>query len=167
MSIQEVNQKRTSLFQWLVLPKEQRFPSTYVEKARELHVTTQTLINWEAKYFQEWKRQQKGNGAVDITSLSYEDMVALWKKIMVELMQGDRGTAEDRKTFGKYLGILTEKTEHTLKRDIDADEYFRIREEAKRRLGQFSRDRGLLPESALLSVEIREGEGQTEGDNPV
>lgn len=162
--IKETKAKKESLFQWLDLPPEQRVPSMWVEKAKELGVTTQTLNNWNKFDYPKWKK----NGQIDLATLDHDGMVTLWKKVMVKLVEDGGATAEDRKTFAKYLGLLIDKSEHTLKRGtLDADEYFTIRGEAQRRLGEFHRARGLQSRPALLPEEIRDGAGQTSGDNPV
>lgn len=160
----DINAKKTSFFQWLDLSKEQRFPSTYVDKAKELGVRVQTLNRWEREGYST-KEDSIGRG---IDFENEDELRKRWVRNQVELVLGGKATAEDRKTLGKHLGLLIDKSEHTLKKGtLDADEYFTIRAEAERRLGQFSRDRGLLPEPTLLSVEVREDTGQTEGDNPI
>lgn len=73
-----------------------------------------------------------------------------------------KGNAQSQKLFAQLAGKLVEKSE--VKVGLTADDYYRIREEAKRRAGgdngEADRDRSLLAESAVLPEEVRQDTGR-------
>jgi hypothetical protein len=149
---------RQEIITWLKTSSTIREPKTKSALARKLGTTPQTINNIQNELR---KGKKTGNGGVDITDLSHEEMVALWKKIMVELVRGGKATAEDRKTFAKYLGLLIDKSEHKVEIGFGASELARIRNEARRELeGENYAVEGsgkVRPQPPLLSEKIREG----------
>ena len=82
----------------------------------------------------------------------------------------EKGNATALGTYYKLTKRLVEQSETKVKFSLDADELARIEQEARRRNREegFTSGTGeVSPESPILLKEIREGEGQTQGDNPV
>lgn len=80
-----------------------------------------------------------------------------------------KGNAQSQALFAKLAGKLVEKSE--VKIGISADDYFRIREEARQRArgdnGESDGDRSLLAERSLLPEKVWPDKGRKQGDNTV
>ena len=142
-------EKQARFLSWLGIPPEKRKPSTKVELALELNVHPNTLDNWEK------------NPKIPDTLEEGEA-----KRLLKGLLEaGIQGNAQAGRIWLLAKGRLIEKQEVKHEFIISADEHFRIRQEAKRRISGVSRttdgDRGLLAEQSLLPEEVREDKGQT------
>ena len=150
---------------WFATPEENRDPPTQRKLARKLGVNEMTIVVWRKKWAEERTDQTEA------------DELARQIKMMDEAVFGaatsGNKVAKMAELWYRRHGLLVDKSISLQKRVVELSEDDRefIRGEARHRDAEFNRGRNregaLLPESSLLPVEVREGEGQSTGDNPV
>lgn len=107
---------------WLALPEKQRKPRSKSALARKLKVDISTLWRWE-----------QGDGHIVIEGLSIDEKIKIFDKMLFDLVQNPKTPSKDRELFAKRYGLLIDKSIN-ITVDITADEYARIRNEARREL---------------------------------
>lgn len=146
----------------------------YTKRQAEKIVTAQDRIlqtSDSAKYSME-KKDAKREDAKLKNAETYDSQTWLEKRtpdadraLLEAIQNGKVGAFE---LFYKLLDRLKDKSETEIRFGLTADEVARRNLEAERQLreGGFGVAE-VLDESALLSQDIRENQGQQEGDNPV
>lgn len=118
------NEARKKFFDWLALPVEYRDPKTRVALAKKLGISVPTTYIWE---------KAQGNGHVDIENLTIEEKIKIFDKMLFDLIQNPKTPSKDRELFAKRYGLIMDKTLN-IEVKVDADEYTRLRNEARREL---------------------------------
>lgn len=159
--------KKIEAFQWLGFTLEERFkrnlPVTQEEYAEKNQVSTRQLSNWKAEY--DKVQSEKYHIEAEEDSGDYDS--AAWlltrtpnaDKALLKAMQG--GSPAALKLFYQLLDRLTEKSEHKVKLELNADEITRRNLEAERQLREGGYGMAKVPnELPVFSQDIRENTGQ-------
>lgn len=127
--------------QWLSTPPEGREPQTQKELAHQLGKDEMTLVAWKKRI---------GN----IVVLNENEM--FMKQVYTQAMKTG-ATASQMELYAKLKGLLIEKKEQ-VNVNLTADDYFRIREDARKKAsrvsGQPSGDRSVQSKSTILSDKL-------------
>lgn len=120
--------KQQKYFYWLDLPENERKPRAKAALARQLKVTVQTFANWEKERAKNPPVENEEYSSVDFLQGRIKDMdIALLKSCV-------SGNAAAQRVLRQVLGQLIERPEQKAETGFDADELFRIRNEARREL---------------------------------
>ncbi len=122
----EFTENQLRYFQWLETPKEQRTPKTQVEMSKILGVSRVTLREWAIKY------KEKDNPPISNEL----------KKFIKELQESTyaKGNPKNFELLGKIKGFLSTNLQEKSLGELTADDYYRIRKEAKERLDKLHRE---------------------------
>lgn len=170
-------EKKKIFYAWEDTPLENRVPKYQSWLAKELNITTGTLINWR-KERQETqivplketvqRLGDKAHSESPPNGQKYDSET--WLKSRTQDADRDlmkacaSGNAQALKLFNQLINRLVEKSEQKVKFELSASEHFRIRREAERRIsevcGGANGDRGLLPKQSLLPQEVWKNKGQ-------
>ena len=156
----ELSEKKQEIIDWIRTPPAEREKSkrglaqslgvgvTYIDELE----TEESLVELGGYDSEKWLRERTPQMDKALTAAC------------------EKGNAAALGTYYKLTKRLIEQSETKVKFSLDADELARIEQEARRRNREegFASGTGEVPpESPLLLKEIREGEGQTQGNNPV
>uniref|UniRef100_A0A6H1ZS14 Homeodomain phBC6A51-type domain-containing protein n=1 Tax=viral metagenome TaxID=1070528 RepID=A0A6H1ZS14_9ZZZZ len=141
--------------EWLVAPLGERVPATQEEFAEKAGVSNVTLYAWKKRIIAEGETDK-------------EKIDSFMEQVYTQAMKPN-ATAKHMELFAILKGLKVDKSEHKVEFNLSADDYFRVRQEARRRAGKVHRvpdgDRGVLPEPALLHDEVRVDREQEHGED--
>lgn len=166
---------KNTVFNYYATPEDRREPlKVFLKRARitrrvayRIELLHEMMTDWaiddQQKALKVAEEERQANiRKIQEGLLDEDDPVQWWQKKSKEinesiLLSARKGNAQSQKLAKQLSGELVEKSE--VKIGLNADEYFAILAEARRRFapgGEINGDRGLLPERALLSQEIRQ-----------
>lgn len=168
-------------FEWKNIPKEEKksrgLPMSQKEMGKQLGVDEATTKRWnlefrtfdlankttEAKKYTDLARENIDE-ALGNRDLTDEEKIKFFDKCLFELVK-DSGTRTKplMELFARRYGLLLDNVSQTHTFEIGADEHFRIRKEAQRRISEVSGGTdgtgGLRQKQRLLSDKVREDKG--------